>query len=278
MKSISILLGTSLLFSTGSLKAQTNLEKIWSSDTVLKVPESVLYSKEGSVLYIANIDGQPAEKDGKGSIGKVGLDGKVIQAEWVTGLNAPKGMAISGNSLWVADVDRMVEIDIKAGSIKRTVAIDGSEFLNDVTATPDGKIFVSDSKGKKVYQLTNGSPALYLENLKGPNGLLFHAGSLYVLDNGSLLKAGDNKQTQIIAQGMDGSTDGIEAVKGNDFIVSCWTGVIYYVHADGKTEQLLDTREQKVNSADIGYDQANRIVYVPTFFKNNVVAYKLNVK
>jgi sugar lactone lactonase YvrE len=278
MKSMSVLLGAILLMSATSLNAQTKLEKVWSSDTLLKVPESVLYSKEGSVLYIANIDGGPAEKDGKGSIGKLGLDGKIIQAEWVTGLNAPKGMAITGSSLWVADVDRLVEIDIKAGSIKRTVPIEGSEFLNDVTATPDGNIFVSDSKGKKVYQVTNGSPALYLENLKGPNGLLYHNGNLYVLDNGSLLKVGNNKQLQTIAQGMDGSTDGIEPVKGNDFIVSCWTGVIYYVHADGKTEQLLDTREQKVNSADIGYDQANRIVYVPTFFKNNVVAYKLNVK
>jgi hypothetical protein len=43
-------------------------------------------------------------------------------------------------------------------------------------------------------------------------------------------------------------------------------------------EQLLDTREKKVNSADIGYDPVNQIVYVPTFFKNNVVAYKLNLK
>jgi hypothetical protein len=76
---------------------------------------------------------------------------------------------------------------------------------------------------------------------------------------------------------MDGSTDGIEPV-GNDFIVSCWTGVIYYVHANGKIEQLLDTRDKQVNSADIGYDPANQIVYVPTFFKNNVVAYKLNLK
>ncbi|HSB93504.1 MAG TPA: hypothetical protein VLC28_10315 [Flavitalea sp.] len=278
MKSISMLLAATLISSASSLYAQTNLEKIWSSDTLLKVPESVLYSKEGNVLYIANIDGAPADKDSKGSIGKVGLDGKIIQVEWVSGLNAPKGMAITGSSLWVADVDRLVEIDINGGSIKRSVEISGSEFLNDVTASPDGKIFVSDTKGKKVYQVTNGKPAVYLENLQGPNGLLFHNGNLYVLDNGSLLKVGNNKQMQTIASGMESSTDGIEPVKGNDFIVSCWSGVIYYIHGDGKTEQLLDTREQKINSADIGYDQANRILYVPTFFKNNVVAYKLNVK
>ena len=74
---------------------------------------------------------------------------------------------------------------------------------------------------------------------------------------------------------MEASTDGIENVQGNEFIVSCWSGVIYYVNADGTTEQLLDTREDKINSADIGYDPKTRTVYVPTFFKNNIVAYQL---
>src|SRR6476620_9450413 len=120
MKRISTFLAIILLFASNGSNAHTNLEMIWSSDTILKVPESVLYSKSDKVLYVANIDGKPDEKDGKGSISKLGLDGKMIQADWVTGLNAPKGMAISGNSLWVADVDRMVEIDIQTGKIKRT--------------------------------------------------------------------------------------------------------------------------------------------------------------
>jgi len=277
MKRSIFILSLSLCFAAAG-NAQPGLEQLWSSDSVLKVPESVLYSKQEKLLFVANIDGQPGEKDGKGSIGKVGLDGKIIKVDWLTGLNAPKGMAISGGSLWVADVDHMAEIDIKAGTIKRTIPIAGSEFLNDVTAAPDGRIFVSDSKGRKVYVLTNGTPSVFLDNLKGPNGLLYYAASLYVLDAGSLLKAGKDKKLETLASGMDGSTDGIEHVKGNDFLVLCWTGVIYYVHGDGKTEQLLDTRESKVNSADIGYDAANRVVYVPTFFKNNVVAYKLSVK
>ena len=73
-----------------SIHAQHQLIKKWETDPVLKVPESVLYSAEDKLLYNSNIDGQPNEKDGKGSIGKVGLDGKVIQVDWVTGLNAPK--------------------------------------------------------------------------------------------------------------------------------------------------------------------------------------------
>ena len=73
----------------------------------------------------------------------------------------------------------------------------------------------------------------------------------------------------MITDGMDGGTDGIENVTGNDFIISCWAGVIWYVNADGSKEKLLDTREQKINTADIGYDPATKTVYVPTFWKNS---------
>jgi hypothetical protein len=78
-----------------------------------------------------------------------------------------------------------------------------------------------------------------------------------------------------VAEGMETSTDGIEHVTGNDFIVSSWVGVVYYIHADGTKETLLDTKSQKINSADIGYDARKKIVYVPTFAKNSIVAYQL---
>jgi hypothetical protein len=79
-----------------------------------------------------------------------------------------------------------------------------------------------------------------------------------------------------IADGMEGGTDGIEHVSGMDFIVSAWAGTVWYIDGKGNKEVLLDTRDRKINSADIGYDAQKRILYVPTFFKNSVVAYKLN--
>ena len=74
---------------------------------------------------------------------------------------------------------------------------------------------------------------------------------------------------------MEGGTDGIENVKGNEFIISCWAGVIWYINEDGSKELLLDSREIKKNSADIGFDAINKIVYVPTFWRNTVVAYQV---
>ncbi len=97
------------------------LTKIWESDATLKTPESVYFDAKRKVLYVSNIDGEPWTADGKGSIGKVGLDGKVIAAEWVSGLDCPKGMALSDDGKWlyVGDCGGLVVIDIDAGKIRR---------------------------------------------------------------------------------------------------------------------------------------------------------------
>jgi len=92
---------------------------------------------------------------------------------------------------------------------------------------------------------------------------------------GLLWKCDENKKLTKIADGMDDSTDGIEQTKNGDFIVSCWNGIIYYVKADGSKTVLLDTRAEKMNTADIGFDVDKNRIYVPTFFGNKVVAYQL---
>jgi len=265
-----------ILFADKKLSAQQHqLIKQWETDSVLKVPESVLYDKANKVLYASNIDGDPAAVDGKGSIAKVGLDGKIISVEWVSGLNSPKGLGLYKNTLWVADIDHVVSIDVPSGKITNRIKIEGALFLNDVTIDKKGIVYVSDSRTKKVHRVEKDKPTLFLENLQGPNGLLAKDGQLLVLDNGGLYKVGTDKKPVKLVDGMEGGTDGVEHVQGNEYVVSCWGGVIYYVNTDGSRQMLLDTRDQKINSADIGYDAVNRIVYVPTFYKNSVVAYQL---
>jgi hypothetical protein len=276
----SILLTTGLLFFSLT-NAQVKLVKIWETDSTLKVPESVLYDATNKVLYVTNIDGSdPWGKDGKGSIGKVGLDGKIINAEWVTGLNAPKGMGMYKGKLYVADLTEIVVIDIAKGKIVQHWPISGAMGLNDITIYPKGGLYVSDSKARKVYSIPVSFPKkmgfiLDSNQLKRPNGVLLHGNNLYVLDDGTMYRLEKNRTLTKITDGMEGGTDGIENVQDNDFIVSCWGGTIWYVKADGTKELLLDTREQKINSADIGYDVKNKIVYVPTFWKNSIVAYQL---
>lgn len=263
-------------FGAAALSAQTHhLVKKWETEATLKVPESVLFDAGRGVLYTSNIDGEPWGDDGKGSIGKVGLDGKIIAGEWITGLSAPKGMALHGKLLYVGDMNRIVVVDVEQGAIVDKILVEGSEGLNDVTVDANGVVYVSDSKAKRLYSIKEGKASLLLQGLKAPNGVLAHQGELYVLENGGLYRVGKNKELVLLSGGLEGNADGLENVAGGDFLVSCWAGVIHYVRADGTHEVLLDTSADKINSADIGYDAKKRIVYVPTFFKNSVVAYEL---
>ena len=121
MKKLLLLLLT--LLSWTSL-AQHALEKVWESDTTLAVPESVLYHQGG--LYAALIDGQPWDVDGKGEIAKLDQNGKILNASWVTGLNAPKGMGIWKQQLYVADVSEVVLIQLATGKITSKIPCDSS--------------------------------------------------------------------------------------------------------------------------------------------------------
>jgi DNA-binding beta-propeller fold protein YncE len=260
-----------LLLAIGS-QAQHSLEKIWESDTTLAIPESVLYDKDG--LYVSLIDGQPWGADGKGEIARLGKDGKILNAAWATGLNAPKGMGLWGNKLFVADISDVAVINTATGKIESKMPVEGATGLNDITIDSKGTVYVSDSQLGKVHEIKNGKATLYLSDLKGVNGLKAVGNDLYILTAKGVLKSGPDRKPVLVAP-MEIGGDGIEPVGNGDYLVSCWVGLIYYLNKDGKMQQLLDTRDQKKNTADIGYNPAEHIVYVPTFFKKSVVAYKL---
>lgn len=248
----------------------------WESDSSLKVPESVLFDKAAQVLYVSNIDGtNPWEADGKGSIGKVGLDGKVIAAEWVSGLHGPKGMGMFNDKLYVADLGNIVVIDIAAGKIEKSIPIEGATGLNDISIDPSGVIYVTEYLAKKLYKVENEKAELIAENLTQPNGVLYHNNELFLLDGTGMFKVNADKSLTKIADGMEGGLDGIENIEGNNFIISCWEGALWHVNTDGTKHLLMDTRAEKRNTADIGFDPATKTVYVPTFFRNTVVAYEL---
>lgn len=253
------------------------LVKLWESEPTFKVPESVLYDAKRKVLYISNIDGEPWGDDGQGSIGKLGLDGEVIDAEWVEGLSAPKGMGVSGKRLYVADMNRVVVIDIAAGKIEKRIDIPGAATLNDVSVGKNGVVYVTDSKLGNIHKLVDGKPTLVVEGRKGLNGVLSSNGELLFVDSGALYLVGKDGEPEEIGGGMEGHTDGIERVDDDTWLVSCWAGTVYHVTRDGAVTLLLDGRPTETSAADLGYDPKNRIAYFPGFFKNFVAAYKLEL-
>jgi hypothetical protein len=253
---------------------QYKLVKLWETDSIVAVPESVLPDFENNILYVSLIDGAPWEADGKGGVGILSTDGKKYNGSWITGLNAPKGMGRYGNRLFVADIHEVVVIDINNEKIEKKIAIPGGEGLNDITVTANGIVYVSDSRTSKIWRIENDVPSLYLENVKGVNGLKAIKNDLYIGAGKSFVKADDDKKLHTIVELPQG-IDGIEPVGSGDFILTAWVGYIYYVHADGRFETLLETHLEKKNSADIGFDPAKRIVYVPTFNSKTVAAYQL---
>lgn len=263
-----------LLTLTVNTSAQHKLEKLWETDSIINLPESVLPDIKNKILYVSVMGNSPTDKDGIGGIAKIGLDGKVIDLDWISGLNAPKGLARLGNLMYAADVTDVVVIDIKKAKVISKIPVDSAVFLNDITVSDKGIVYVSDTRKKRIHKIENNVVSLYLDNVNGVNGLKALGDELYIAGGTTIWKADAHKQLSKISDLPNGG-DGLEFVGNGDLIISSWPGYIYYVYANGNYELLLDTHLEKMNLADLGYDQVNRILYVPTFFKKSVVAYQL---
>ncbi|MBD0256816.1 MAG: ATP-binding protein [Cytophagales bacterium] len=234
-----------------------------------------MYDPGAGVIYASNIEGHHSKKDKKGSISKMKPDGSITQLKWVTGLNAPKGMALLNGKLFVADIDELVEINVAGGKIAKRYPVPGAKFLNDA-ATDGLNVYFSDSETGKVHRLAEGKVTTFAEGFAGINGLGFDdKDQLFVLDGKGLRRYNPaDKSSQSINEVVTGG-DGLVIIDDSTYIASRWQGEIYLVR-NGKEHLLLDTKADSSNTADIDYIPAEKLVLVPTFFKNKVVAYKLN--
>jgi len=282
---------------------RTKINKLWETPDDLKNPESVAYAPKQNVLFVSNIDGKPDEKDQKGFISKVSpSNGSIIELNWITGLNAPKGIAISNDSgkLYVSDITDLVEIDIASGKIIKRFNAPGSAFLNDVISDNQGNIYVSDTITNTIYKLDtnvkdNNTSSLqaWLQNpqLNGPNGLHVdnNKNRLIVASLGDFSKPGagievvDLKNKTISSLGKEGTTspfgglDGIEsdATETHYYVTDNPAGKVYTVNADGTGYgTLIDLHTQ--GTADLGFIQGQSTIIIPIMQDNKLVAYKLS--
>lgn len=262
-----------VMLAQAAFSQQHSLEKLWETDTVIAIPESVLHINK-KLMYVSLIDGGPWAADGKGGVATITAKGKKYKANWITGLHAPKGMGLKGNELYVADMSDLVVIDTKKHVILKKIPVPGAQALNDVTVSGGGSVYVSDSRTGKVWKIDNGTPVLFMDSLTGVNGLKALDDNLIIAAGKSFISVDPAMQVKKIADLPQGG-DGIEPIGNGDYLVTSWSGYIFYVHADGRVETLLNTSADKKNAADIGYDADKKIVYVPTFNAKTIVAYKL---
>lgn len=266
-----LLLAALTLFAATQVFAQHSLQMLWKTDTTLHNPESALYDAKGKILFVSNIG--DFDKDNTGFISKVGLDGKIISRNWVSGLNAPKGLGMYKGMLYAAELHDVAVIDIAKGEVVKRVPVAASEMLNDITVDDNGVVYVSDTKTNKVHKVEGDNVSLYLDDMKSANGVLAVGKDLYVLTGTTFQKADANKKLTTLADGIEGGADGIVKPNATDFILTGWEGTIYYLKSDGTKQTLLDGRSNKTNAADLAYN--NGIIYVPAMLKNQLIAYKV---
>jgi hypothetical protein len=266
--------------SEGTAYPSWSLTEVWRTDTVLRTCESVLYDGGRNVLFVSCINGTSSEKNGQGYIALLGPDGSVKTLHWITGLDAPKGMGVDGNLLYVTDIDRLVIIDIEKAGVMEKIVVEGASFLNDVAVDTDGTVYFSDSDQGTVWTFRNGELKQWIsEGLDRPNGLYVEKDRILLTSSGSSdLKVIDESDGtfETVTTGI-GQGDGVEFTGDKGYyIVSSWAGEIFLVYPDYSKVSLLKTPDEEINSADIGLNRESKTVYVPTFYDNRVVAYSLD--
>lgn len=206
------------------------LTLLWETADSLFTNESVLFDDATGTIYVSNIEGQdPLQKDGKGSIAIISKEGKILNPAWVTGLDAPKGMAISKGKLYVTNIDELVEIDIASAQVSNTWKVEGAEFLNDVAAH-NGTIYFTDMNTGKVHSYADGAIATVSEGHASINGIAVSAdGTIFGLDGSGLKKWNADGTATVINSNVTGG-DGLVILGDGNFIASRWQGEIWFAN------------------------------------------------
>jgi sugar lactone lactonase YvrE len=259
-----------------------------------QTPESILYDPDQDVYFVSNINGQPLAADDNGFISRINAETMQVDARWIDGakpevtLNAPKGMAIAGDTLYVADITVVRKFDRKSGAPKGEVAIAGATFLNDL-ASEGTSVYVSDSGLKAgaggnfeptgtdaIWKITAGKAEKVAsgDDLKRPNGVEVVNGALWVVSFGAneLYQLDHGKKTKVTTL-PKGSLDGLVHMADGSFLVSSWDGKAVY---RGKPGGAFQAVLENVNApADIGYDSKRHRLLVPHFMDNVVTIHEL---
>jgi len=266
-----------------------------AQETELAKPESI--NSDGHFFYVTNLGkgNSPVEKDGDGFISKVGTDGKIITASITTEkLNAPKGTAIIKGVLYVADIDRIVGIDLASGKkvAEVSLASAGTSFSNDLTVKDDNTLFVSATDVGKVFEVNLKTGQVQLvADVKGANGLWYDKATsrLYTcsfsfqdLQGGEIgvISWKEKKPVYETIGNIHGAFDGLAMIDKNTLIVSDWgamdhpAGFVEKIDLTTKTAIKLDWPVFS-GPADFYLDAKQKRLIIPELVAGKVVIQKL---
>jgi sugar lactone lactonase YvrE len=259
-------------------------------DVGLKTPESVMYEPVSDVYLVSNINGTPVDKDNNGFISQLNPDGTVKNLKFIAGgangvtLDAPKGLVVVGDTLYVADIQDVRKFDLATGAPKGSVHFPKASFLNDVASDAKGAIFVTDSGrklgkaglepngGDTVYKLEGDKvrPLIKGGHMKGPNGVILDGDAVLVSQmGGNELQRFDATGKLVAHAAMPtGGLDGVVQMNDGTWLVSSWEGQSVY---RGNFDTAFVAVASGVESpADIGFDTKRGLILIPSFLKDAV--------
>ena len=256
-----------------------------------QAPESAKYDAELDVWYVANINGSPVDKDGNGFISRLKGDGTVDSMKFIESgkngvtLNAPKGMALQGDTLWVADIDAVRGFNRRTGVPVASIPLKGAKFLNDIALGSDGLYITdtgikADAKGMshpgpdRVYRIgpkRSSSVALENDSLAGPNGITWDGARqqfIIVPFFGKLVRAWSPGSRATVPLGTTaGQLDGVEILDAQRLLITSWADSSLDVFQNGAASVAY---KDLPSPADIGLDTKRNRVAIPLLMENRV--------
>jgi len=285
--------------SSAAAQSQAAAPQKVGETTGLNAPESVKYDADLDVFFVSNIDGNPSGKDGKAEITKIRADSMGASTPFIESgkngvmLNAPKGLAIKGDTLWVADIDAVRAFNKRTGAPIASIDLRSQKatFLNDIAIGGDGDVYVTDTgisfdaKGQvshpgvnRIFKIAGKTvtEAAKGDSIASPNGITWDAANkrfLIAAFSGKdvLTWTPGSAAVGHLASGQ-GQYDGIEVLSDGRVLVSSWTDSTVNVIQNGQLSPLV----HNVNApADIGVDSKRNVLAVPRLSDNKIEFFKL---
>ncbi|MBB6409805.1 SMP-30/gluconolactonase/LRE family protein [Mesorhizobium sangaii] len=262
--------------------------ELWRA-TGLEQPESALFDAANNRIIVSNIVGNPGDADGNGYLSVLSTDGKTVAQHWTDGMDAPKGMAISGGKLYVADITKVRVVDLASGKLVSSITVPNAVFLNDMTSDRSGKVYVTDMLADAIYRIDGDQPELFVRDaaLASPNGVFADGSRLIVASWGKGIKPdfstaepGGLLSVDLASKAVSplpgaqkfANLDGVIAIGDTIYATAYMTGTLYRYRAGAAPETLAHF---KPGSADIGTDGKSTI-FVPLMNEGEVAALTLD--
>ncbi|WP_417486722.1 SMP-30/gluconolactonase/LRE family protein [Maricaulis sp.] len=284
MKSIWLAAGLALLGSLAHGQSMPQADALWRSENVDR-PEAVHVPVGSDWAYIGNQSGAGEETDppGQGYVSRLNLETGEWQARWADGFDDPLGIVSQDGLLYMVDAGRhVVALDTDSGEEldRWTLDVDNT-FLNDIAIDPDGRIWVTDTRGGRVFGLVEGAWRTLFEGapFTGANGIEYVDGWIYIVCSsgvGNLIRVQpDTLATELLLEG-EGSLDGVVTDGRGGLVLSDLRGRLLHWSETAGLTVLDGFEDEDIMLNSIGGTPDGRFIFAPHWSSSQLSAYEIH--